>query len=833
MLYVLSNVMREVWLSRVVPSSWQRGRVTLIPKSGDNSKPDLMRDITVLNVEGRLFWSVFQRRLASFVIKNNYLPRSVQKAFLEGVAGCVEHTTGLAEAMAEARRKKHQVAVAWLDLRNAYGSVRHSMIQFALKWYHVPKRVVELFVAYLDGLILQVQSDEWKSEWFGLEIGVPKGCTASTIVFDLVFQLILDLHSFLAKDSTGYPIGSDVVIRAPAYADDVALVERSPRVLQHSIDSVAQALKWSVTMSLKVSKCRTVAFKKFQKGGYCSFDPSASLGDEVLPFIGDDDVPLFKYLGRSFQANGKEDIVLDSLVENLEHNLSRVDDTKLLGPMKMWIVDQFVVSKLSWSLMIHNFSDLAVTKIHERLHRKYRAWVQLADAADGSILYRSNANCGFALKNVVELKRRLQVVKWHIMKNSLDDQARKLYSHRLDLDQKHHFGSGRISSPCLQLEESLSALRIEDMVGKPNVGRAGLGFHKEKPVSERDRVKLWLKQEQEAKRLVTCISYEMQNDWVCWRDHVSDVMQRDMTWQKILWQYSDKLVRFCANAIQGTLPSPDNLMRWNRNREFCCGLCGTKKATTLHILCGCPWVNCFENKLPSGGRYTFRHNQVLRVLARELGKLLEVVNSNGKFSEAKSEVTPTMCPSSVTLIKFCKKGRKGQSKPVKHTDPHRGWLWGHASDWTSLFHLREFGMEENAPYSFPCDILATDQNPDGLLISRQSKRIVLVELTSPWEENMQTRHQEKIARYGDLRAALMTKGWTVFQLTLEVGARGFVPQSFSSEFRQLGMPQIQIKRVQSECTDAARRCSFIIFINRFNKKFQPWGSDVSPPSGGA
>ena len=71
------------------------------------------------------------------MLANNYLQLKVQKAFLHGVAGCIEHTTSHWEMLQNAKAAERQIAIAWLDLENAYGSVRHMLAQFALKWYHV------------------------------------------------------------------------------------------------------------------------------------------------------------------------------------------------------------------------------------------------------------------------------------------------------------------------------------------------------------------------------------------------------------------------------------------------------------------------------------------------------------------------------------------------------------------------------------------------------------------------------------------------------------------------------------------------------------------------
>ena len=56
----------------------------------------------------------------------------VQKGFLPGVAGCVEHSSLTTSALRDAKQAGKSICMSWVDLKNAFGSVRHSLIQFAL-----------------------------------------------------------------------------------------------------------------------------------------------------------------------------------------------------------------------------------------------------------------------------------------------------------------------------------------------------------------------------------------------------------------------------------------------------------------------------------------------------------------------------------------------------------------------------------------------------------------------------------------------------------------------------------------------------------------------------
>ena len=75
---------------------------------------------------------------------------------------------------------------------NAYGSVRHNLIQFALNWYHIPLFIQELISGYYKKLCAMVITKEWTAGFFLFDIGLFQGCLLSNILFDCVFQLLID-----------------------------------------------------------------------------------------------------------------------------------------------------------------------------------------------------------------------------------------------------------------------------------------------------------------------------------------------------------------------------------------------------------------------------------------------------------------------------------------------------------------------------------------------------------------------------------------------------------------------------------------------------------------
>ncbi|XP_053391723.1 uncharacterized protein LOC128554473 [Mercenaria mercenaria] len=81
------------------------------------------------------------------------------------------------------------------------------------------------------------------------------------------------------------------------------------------------------------------------------------------------------------------------------------------------------------------------------------------------------------------------------------------------------------------------------------------------------------------------------------------------------------------------------------------------------------------------------------------------------------------------------------------------------------------------------NIIQTNLRPDIVLWSQSPKKVILVELTVPWEERTEEAYERKLAKYQDLADACNEAGWKTHLFPVEVGSRGFPAQSL---WRMLG-----------------------------------------------
>lgn len=130
--------MKVVWKKGVIPRAWRRAGGILIPKEKDSLSIGQLRQISLLNVEGKMFFCVVAPRLSAFLQRNNLIDTSVQKAGIQGFSGCLEHGNMIWHQIQAAKKEQRDLHVVLLDLANAFGSVPHKTLWMAFKFFSIP-----------------------------------------------------------------------------------------------------------------------------------------------------------------------------------------------------------------------------------------------------------------------------------------------------------------------------------------------------------------------------------------------------------------------------------------------------------------------------------------------------------------------------------------------------------------------------------------------------------------------------------------------------------------------------------------------------------------------
>ena len=93
------------------------------------------------------------------------------------------------------------------------------------------------------------------------------------------------------------------------------------------------------------------------------------------------------------------------------------------------------------------------------------------------------------------------------------------------------------------------------------------------------------------------------------------------------------------------------------------------------------------------------------------------------------------------------------------------------------------------------------------------KTVILIELTSPCEENFEDRHFDKISRYEALCVSIRENCWRHHLFAIEVGARGYCAYNVRSCFRRLGLNTKETKVMKKQNRKGINEAELVYFHN--------------------
>jgi hypothetical protein len=807
----LFKLCKRVWQEKKVPDDWAQAYVVLLSKSDDLKSPGEFRPIAVTNTSGKIFFSVVSDRLQLFMVENVYIDKDIQKGFLTGVAGCVEHSFALMEALRDARAGPRQIVITWIDLANAYGSVRHNLIQYALDWYHVPKEVQALIFDYYEKLMATVTTSDWSTNFFLFDIGLFQGCVLSTILFDCVFQLLLDFLKPLNK--LGYKFKrqgcKDVSKLAQAYADDLALTTRNAKDNQKVCDRAVMWLDWTITMKAKPRKCVSLALKGFDtrikdekfvpewNTSYSAFNPNLTINGEPVRFIMDQKMKPglerhFKFLGTWINSKLSNQQVKEHIRKSLMSDMKLIDErSHVNGVMKLWMYQHQVITRIAWPFLIQDL-DLSFTNtLQSNISVTLKAWLGINSRADIGRLFLSRPNSGLGLTSISDQYKQMQIIKHQLLKHSADDDIRTLLAAK-DTRENPPDAVPRIWKASTHSAKAESAAKHE-LKFPHQSDRLGLGHGRfNNDPNPKEWRKLVLGQHKlftQEKYLAHSHQLPRQGVWTKWKDQTETV---DLSWHNLIYSMSPRLVKFVANAMINMVLTPDLMQLYQWSTHATCALCKHSNCTLHHIL-----VNCDHSLY--AGRYTWRHDSVLRGLDLALSAHIQMWNA----AKPRSRRFPALA------VSFAK-GATGSRLP-------RACLLDGARDW-------EISVDyDRAVAPFPADICLTSQRPDIAIWSRSLRKVLPIELTCPGEEGIQEAKIRKEAKYNkDLVPLIKRSGWSVTLMTVEVGARGCPGLTVRRCLRRIGLSNTMAGTVVKAVSLTAARCSLVLYqfreIPEWNRK---------------
>ncbi|KAJ8333464.1 hypothetical protein SKAU_G00414720 [Synaphobranchus kaupii] len=94
LLRILWKILRVIWCRGTVADQWRQAEGVWIPKEENSTMLEQFRSISLLSVEGKIFFSVLSRRMTEYLLKNAYIDTSVQKETISKAVTNTKHVCG-------------------------------------------------------------------------------------------------------------------------------------------------------------------------------------------------------------------------------------------------------------------------------------------------------------------------------------------------------------------------------------------------------------------------------------------------------------------------------------------------------------------------------------------------------------------------------------------------------------------------------------------------------------------------------------------------------------------------------------------------------------------
>ena len=103
---MLTTLYNKVNVLGSPPPSWSHSVVKLLHKKGPTDDPGNFRMISLTSSIAKTYHLLLAKRLTKFLTGNNYIDEKVQKAFLQGINGTIEHNVILEEIISPSKDKQ-------------------------------------------------------------------------------------------------------------------------------------------------------------------------------------------------------------------------------------------------------------------------------------------------------------------------------------------------------------------------------------------------------------------------------------------------------------------------------------------------------------------------------------------------------------------------------------------------------------------------------------------------------------------------------------------------------------------------------------------------------
>ncbi len=334
----ICSIANAMLRSSYVPTCFRLGRVILADKGDNASEIDNWRPITIFSVVRR----VIEKALES-VLRTQVEINWNQRGFVVGVPGCHINSRLINACLKNAKMKKKNCVVIFLDVSKAFDRIGHDHISKSLQASGASSNLQNLIMNLMTQNHVTIHNGKDSSCDIAIKSGVPQGAPLSPLLFNIAINFIYDeLCDSQYADQYGYKLSKDFdALSLLGFADDQAITGHNKESAVRSTDA-ARTLLLEIGLNINPKKSQAI---NICNGQLIEDTLTLSNGETITTISIEDRI---RYLGCSFNS----ELMFDNTsIERLKTSLENLSSSPLLKPdQKLNIINQYIFPTLTYPL---------------------------------------------------------------------------------------------------------------------------------------------------------------------------------------------------------------------------------------------------------------------------------------------------------------------------------------------------------------------------------------------------------------------------------------------------------------------------------------------------
>lgn len=282
--------------------------------------PELLKTVTNYRPIGlmliivRSFNRLISRRTMAYLKGNTILNDELQKGVKGGFTGVCESVLISRELLQNSHDTQTPLAMCFLDIHNAYGSVRYPFLDYVMRLYEIPQNVRDYILGYYMYSTTHIYMGDSMTRPFKWRRGLFQGCSLSNCLFMMVMNVLFNHLNLKFSEEMGYKLNGASIFMT-AYMDDLVLMTHSTQHLQVVLNELTKLFKWA-GFNLNVKKTQ------FLEMNQPKFIPLYLDGKKINSISNKE----FVYLGVTLNQNLDQKEAAEKLAKTIREKFEHIDN---------------------------------------------------------------------------------------------------------------------------------------------------------------------------------------------------------------------------------------------------------------------------------------------------------------------------------------------------------------------------------------------------------------------------------------------------------------------------------------------------------------------------